>query len=438
MKACILTEDGIQRGIRANLLIARDIFKDLADKSSHSVYHFNYGNVLQALGDYEGAKREFLVATDHNPGQAEIWKNLGSVYFHLKDHKAEIDCYDRALALNSRLPEALISKGVTLLKVFGKKQEAAELIERGIGLDESLAIKWPHAWYWLALAHYKQDNLRDALKHVNNGLSIVPSHYGLLKLKSTTLAKLWREDNQFIEEAVAFFKFRLELSKEDYNSLVELVHLFKVAGQEDLAWKSLADFLNLDAVNLSTHFELTGHSIDDLLVSFRYFPAYRVFRKHSKIQDYPKLLENVNVSLNDNLEDALFIVCSIPFGLACDVISQLPINKRGEGIGKIKEDILTSFKKSLPQIAAKSIKSIKRDTTGNMADGFTTVLMGWPDIALMEFSRQAGYIGSTFGVPLAELDKIIIKQGQNLGQWQFEILNETLFQVNKKLQIFKE
>lgn len=438
VKACILTEDGIQSGNKANLLIARDIFKKVVSNGSHWNDHFNYGNVLQELGDYEGAKAEFLIAINHNPAKAEIWKNIGSVYFHLKDHNAEIDCYDKALALNSNLAEALISKGVTLLKVFGKKQEAAEMIHRGIEIDESISIKWPHAWYWLATAHFENNDLIKALKYAEAGLSIVPSHLGLLNLKASTMSKLWREDRQYIEQAVNFFKFRLELFKESYDSLVELVYLYRASGRDEVAWSALSDFLGLNADRLSTYSTVTGHTINDILNSFRYFPAYRAFRKNSRIEDYAKLLSNDNLSLSEDFYDASFIIYSIPFGLACSYISKLSEGKRLDGVEKIKEDILSSLTRSLPLLAAKSIRSMNTETTSTTADAFATVLMAWPDIGIMEFSRQAGYVGAIFGVPLEELDRIIIKQGQKLGQWQSEIRTQTLFEVNKVFKILKE
>jgi len=438
VKACILTEDGVQRGLKANLLIARDIFKKIVTNNDHWNDHYNYGNVLQALGDFKDAKAEFLLAISLNPAEAEIWKNLGSVYFHLGDHTAEIDCYDKALALNSNLPEAMIGKGVTLLKVFEKKQEAAELIERGIRIDESIAIKWPHAWYWLAIAHFDNNDYNKAFEHVEAGLSIVPYHLGLLNLKASVLSKLWREDKHYIEEAVNFFKFRLELLKDSYDSIVELFYLYKALGQDKLAWSKLADFLDLDADRLSTYFAVTGHDVDDLLVSFRYLPAYKAFRKNSRIEDYAKLLNNVNLLLSDDFYDASFIVYGIPFGIACDYISKLSEGERPDGIGKIKKDILSSLTRSLPLLAAKSIKSINTQTSETAADGFTAALMAWPDIGLMEFSRQTGYIGAIFGVPLEILDKIIINEGKNLGEWQREILERTLLEVNNVQRIFKQ
>ena len=438
LKGCILTEDGVRRGIKANLLLARDILKGIADKSSEWIAHYNYGNVLQSLGDYEGAMHEFHRSTELNPDQAEVWKNLGSVYFHLHNHEEEINCYDKALALNNRLSEAFISKGVTLLKVFGRKEEAAELIERGIRLDEFISLKWPHAWYWLAVAHYENANLREALKHVNTGLSQVPDHYGLLTLKSKLLAELWRSDKQFMEEALTYFKFRIELDKDDYNSVIELAEIYMAKGQKELVWNSLAGFLGMDASTLSSNYEMTGHSISDLFVSCRYFSAYKSYRKISRIGDYAILLHNSHLLLSDDFYDVSFVIYSIPFGLACDMLSKLPKEHRPEGIAAIKENILSSLRISLPRLAAKTVKSINKASTAELAEGFATVLLAWPDIGLMEFSRQVGYIGSIFGVTLEKLDWEIIKQGKNLGQWQKEVMEETLFETNKVLKIFKE
>jgi hypothetical protein len=81
---------------------------------------------------------------------------------------------------------------------------------------------------------------------------------------------------------------------------------------------------------------------------------------------------------------------------------------------------------------------VKTQTTDTTAEGFTILLTAWPDIGLMEFSRQAAYIGSIFGVPLEELDRLLITEGQNLGEWQSEIRTQALMEVNNVLKIFKK
>jgi tetratricopeptide (TPR) repeat protein len=438
MKACILTEDGIQSGDKAKLLLAREIFRQIAPVSNHWTDHYNFGNLLNALGDYEGAKSEFLNAIEQNPGEAEIWKNLGSVYFHLGDNEREIQCYDQALALNSKLSQAYISKGVTLLTIFGKAHEAAQLIERGIEFDESLALHWPHAWYWLAKAYCSQSKLDEALKHANAGLSIAPSHLSLLNLKAWILSKLWRKNIQYLDEALEFFRFRIELSSDDYDSLFEILHLYKMSGKSELIWQLVEDYFDLGPLHLSAHFRLTSHNLDEFIVSCRYLLTYKEFRKAiPPIQEYFKVLNSRGISSDEEFEQAMFVVCGIPFGLACDILANASKEMMNDAIGNMRTLILDSLGASLPRIASMLSKSVKLNTPNEMAEGLSLILVTWPDIALVEFSRQVGYIGGIFGASKDDLDKIVV-QGERLGEWQKKILTETFFEINKQLKIFKE
>ncbi len=438
LKASILTEDGIEKGIKANLLLARDIFKQLAEKSVHWTDHYNYGNVLNALGDYKGAKGEFLKAIENNPKQPEVWKNLGSVYYHLRDHEKEIECYDQALAINSQLPQALLSKGITLLIVFKRAREAAELIERGIEVEESISSQWPHSWYWLAQAYYQQSDIRRALDRVNSGLAVAPSHYGLLNLKSLILSKLWREDHKFVSEAISFFKFRMELFGEDYDTFVELANLYKNMGQSALVRDLVKSYVDLDMVDPLTYLEYSNHDLDNLLSSLRYFSAYKTFRKSETISEYRGLMEKQGISSDDDFENALFIVFSIPFGLVCDVYANLSPPERVGVIEETKNILFDSLKISFPRLSVKLLKTINLNIPEQTSDGLSRIMVVWSDIALLEFSRQLGFIGGYFGLSVQELDKTIANQGGRLGNWQIEIMNDTLFEINKHLKIFKE
>ena len=438
LKASILTEDGIERGIKANLLLARDIFKKIAEKSDNWIDHYNYGNVLNALRDSEGAKREFLRAIENNPRQPEVWKNLGSVYYHLNEHEKEIECYDKALAINNHLPQALLSKGITLLLVFGRAREAAQLIEQGIEVEGSISSHWPHSWYWLAQAYYEQCDLRGALEPVNAGLAVMPSHHGLLNLKAKILSKLWREDPQFISVAISFFQFRMELFFDDYDALVELANLYNTTGQEALLQNLLKSYTDFDVVNPLTYLEYTNHDLDDFLTSLRYLSAYKTFRESQTIPEYKALMEKQGISYEDNFESTTFIVFSIPFGLVCDLFVNLTPPKRVKAIEKAQNILFDSLKTSFARLSIRLLKTIKLDTPDQTADGLSRTMVGWSGIALLEFSRQLGFIGGYFGLTAKELDGALENQGEKLGNWQVEVMNDTLFEINKHLKIFHE
>ena len=120
------------------LLIAKEIFRDLTKISRIWIDYYNYGNVLSALGDYKEAEKAYKNAIIHNPQQAEIWKNLGSTYYHMSLHEKEMECYDKALEINENLPQAIISKGITIYSIYNKPTEAIELFNRAFAIDESI------------------------------------------------------------------------------------------------------------------------------------------------------------------------------------------------------------------------------------------------------------------------------------------------------------
>lgn len=438
LKACILTEAGIQTGLKANLLLAKNIFERIAKNSKRWVDHYNYGNVLHSLGEHKAAKKEFLLAIEYDPRQASVWKNLGAVYFHLHNYNEEINCYDKALAINSDLPEALASKGVTLFRIFGKAQEAADLILKAIEIDSSIAIRWPLAWYWLSQAYFEMGNLSEALSQVNAGLEIVPHHTGLLDLKAMILSKLWPEDSSYIEQAILFFKFRTELSNEDYNSLLELIKIYNANGQTKKFLDLLKQYFDLGDIDILPLLEMTGYNFNDCLIALRYLPGYRAFRNFNPISDYISLIDNKELNSDSDFNKTLFIIFSIPFGCACHLLAKTPHKERSKRLAQVRSLIQNSLQLSLPKQSSRLARIVKLDTKEEIADGLSRILVFWPDIALLELSRQFGYVGGFFGVPAKKIDKSVAGIGETLSQWQAIIRNDTFFGINKCLRIFKE
>jgi tetratricopeptide (TPR) repeat protein len=436
LKASILTEDGIQRGIKANLVLAKEIFSDIAKDSDLWIDHYNYGNVLQALGEYETAKQEFLIAVSQNPMQAEVWKNLGTVYYHLEKYEKEIDCYNKALAINGDLTEALISKGVTLLRIHNEAREAAELIDYAIDSDDSLAIHWPHAWYWLGRAYYQLGELETALKRVNEGLEVVPHHSGLLELKSQLLSDLWPESSRFVSEAISFYEFRMSVSPHDYNSLVELASLYYATGEQDLVWGLVEDCIGIDA--LSEYLALTCHRMEDLLTSLKYLPSYKRFRKVYTISGHIEYLSRQGIQPDENFEKTMFLIGLIPFGLACDLWASVPLEERTGITERVVSIVKDSISGSFPRVGRRLADSLDINSTDQAIDGMARILSIWSDVALLELSQQVGFTGGHFGLSANHLADSIVKHGDGLERWQSAIAANTLLELNEKLNVFRE
>src|SRR5690606_26553953 len=123
-KACILAEDGMQNGIKGKIIEAKNLFKNfLNEDNGQFIFHYNYANTLSRLGYNEEAIFHFKFCLKLNPNFEQAWKNLGQVYFDIKEHEKELCCYDKALRINPQLPQALFSKGVTLTRIFDKTEE---------------------------------------------------------------------------------------------------------------------------------------------------------------------------------------------------------------------------------------------------------------------------------------------------------------------------
>jgi tetratricopeptide (TPR) repeat protein len=438
LKASILTEDGIRRGDRASVMLGRNIFKRISESSSHWVNHYNYGNALHALGDYEAAKTQFLLSLHLDPSQAIVWKNLGTVYYHLGNHNEELRCYDKALSIDDSLSEALSSKAVTLLIVFKKAQEAIHLISRAIEIDSSIPRHWPKAWYWLGQAYFELGNYEEALRQIEIGLTYVPSNSGFLDLKARILAKLWRESVQHQEQALAFFQFRLELSPSDYDSFVEIAQIYNAIGQESRAWDAIAERVKLSPSEFSAFRTLTLHTLEEYLAGLRYFDLYKGFREHNPISEHTRFLLLQQIVADDDFEVAFFLAAAVPFGLGCELLARLPENKRKKVLPKLHNLILDTLEVSIPRLATKLLRAINHETMEQKVDGFSRVLVACPWLALVEFSRQAGWIGSIFKIPIQEADKAIQIKGKRLGKWQAKIAGDSLIEINKVLKIFKE
>ncbi|MDW0331274.1 MAG: tetratricopeptide repeat protein [Nitrososphaeraceae archaeon] len=70
------------------------------DPESH-VALTNLGIAQSKTGDWENAKKNLIQATELYPNMVEVWINLSTVYNHEGDQEQEMNCYDRALELDS-------------------------------------------------------------------------------------------------------------------------------------------------------------------------------------------------------------------------------------------------------------------------------------------------------------------------------------------------
>jgi len=242
IKGCILAEHGIETKSKTKLLSAKEIFSEIVGVRKNWSSFYNLANTLSALGEYEEAKKMYIKSLKENNKAAETWKNLGSCYFHLGNHKKELVCMDVALSINPRLSEALISKGVTLGVIFKNYIKALNLINSVLENDKKICYRWPTIYYWKAKFLSDLSEKEKALNELEEGLKISPDSIHLLNLKAQILSQLWRIDKDYLAKASDFFEFRTRINEEDLASIRELVLIYRALEKND---KSLSYALEL-------------------------------------------------------------------------------------------------------------------------------------------------------------------------------------------------
>lgn len=283
-KAAILAEYGIEIKNKAMVLEASNIFKKAIDELGDAHQHFNYANTLTELGENQEAENHYKKALKLNPNHAEAWKNLGHIYSLYKNLTKEMQCYDNALAINPKLPQALMCKGISLIRDHKKFKEGISFLEKAIAAEPDLFTIYGSGYFWFSYAHFQTDDQENGLKYLQKGLNQYPGDPYLLNLKRDYFKKNWGKSDEIRKESKAFFLYRLELEPEDAIS------------QECLCRIYLSEQDKLGAIELirkhTVLFQRTGldqllaeeFSIEDYLSSLYSYQEYRYFRHQHPLE----------------------------------------------------------------------------------------------------------------------------------------------------------
>lgn len=426
-KASILAEDGIKNIERGKLLEARRIFEKYLQKDSNNVlYHYNYANTQSALGNYKIAEKHYLECLAINPNKAEVWKNLGQVYFHMKKHVEEIECYDNALKLNPYLPEALMSKGITLTSIYQQHEEALSLMKKSIDYAPDYVKAFFSTFYWFAYAYEKMGDYDQSLNWLDKGLDYRSDDVYLLNFKSILLSRIWRINNKYKEVALTFFEYRYELEKD----LKSLYHLFLIREEDkhsdDYLFNQLKDHTPFFKNISFDYFKRFKFADSKLLACVPYLREYAEYRKNIPLSRYELQVQSEYITLEIEFWDLLEFISGSTFG---STYLKLYQNK---SLDQVIQNTIQIIGDSMPFLA---LTLIPKDlSTEDRVSVMATILSGIPTIALREAAAQIGFIGGSIGLEnAAKLDDY------NLGnKWFGDVLERTLYITNKEMKLFPD
>ena len=398
--------------------------------------YYNLGNALSGLVEYDRARAAYLEAINFNDKVAEVWKNLGTCYFHLGDHQRELECYDTALGLNPRLSHALVSKANTTAAVFHNYGEALRLLDEAAQADRDIGKHWPHFHWWKAHYLFQCGELHDALCAVDDGLASHPEQTRLLDLKARILRALWRKDPSARANARTFFLFRLEAVPLEIPSLVELAELSAFDSCTGEVWTYFARAFGAAAQND----QLTPSDLERLVDSERalalahHLQGYCKYRRARPLQ----LVQDSSVRNDSCGLRYLWVV----FGLAyVDLLQKVPSKDSSLGeIVSFYRDIRCAAKQAIHVVATRLAKEHQCADTATKIAIMSSSLVAFAEAAFYESTWLWGYLTAANGVAediFTEANEQFIQQN-DLSPFRTEVLDAVLRPLNDAWGLFPE
>lgn len=422
-KACILAEDGIQNRAKGKIIEARNIFKQFIDNGRNQAgYHYNYANTLSRLGQHQEAIVHYQKCLKINSNLATAWKNLGQVYWDIQEHEKELECYNKALAINPKLPQALFCKGVTLSRIYNQHEEALKLMFEALEYEEEMLLVYPYGYWSIAFAYEKLNKIQDSLRWINKGLEFNPEDRYYLNFKSNLLLEYWQENEWMKEDAIRFFEFRLELEN-DYKSLFALLTINELDDDERILSliKKYTPLLKNSSIDTLRE---CGIKLKEHIVFLFYYDKYQDFRKEYSIHRYLDHLISELFVISTEFWEVLDLIFATSFSSA---VFEYYRNKSSSIIAqKVLEELM---------LAPNAINVLMEDADYSQDEAISLmahIYLGFPTIIVREFGAQTGMITGALG-----LEKPMETDGLP-KPWYDNICEQTLLTTNKKLQLLRK
>jgi Flp pilus assembly protein TadD len=99
------------------------------DNPADAKSHFELGNQLTELSDFEGAVESYTRALEIEPNSAVVLGSIGSVYYKLGRYREAKESYQRALEVEPNQPDTEKNLGVTLASMEEYEQAIEHLRE---------------------------------------------------------------------------------------------------------------------------------------------------------------------------------------------------------------------------------------------------------------------------------------------------------------------
>lgn len=396
-KAALLAEKGIDQNSRPLLIEAKNILKQVMPRLQRAVDHYNFANILTALGDTEEARLHYIRALDLQPGHAQTWKNLGSLLMKEGKHQAGLECIEEALKRKPELVEGHLCKATALLIFFENPQAAITSFQNAFRLSPDVERKWKYARYWFSRALHTVGRSEEALAETEKELSLRGDDLYLLNQKAVVLSELRRSNRAYEEPTLDFLKFRAHAIPDDFSGLAEIIEILDGRGQADDAWASIEANLDCKPFSVYQVAKKANIQITDLQAGFRYARLYGTFRERWSLDDHCVTLHREGLSPATTLLPALNYALIAPFGVAArDLRATVETDK--SQIAEVSKAALNAMCRIFPVFGSAWLHHSEPGDDKEKRKLLSVGAMFLPDVVVAELAREIGFLRGLFGL----------------------------------------
>jgi tetratricopeptide (TPR) repeat protein len=402
IRVMILCEKGVKENSKIALQQAKDLFLSIKSSEWDWMDSYNYGNVLSGLTEYEESEKCYLHAIFLDPNQAIVWKNLSTVYKVQGKYDQELECLNTALKIDPNLIEALICKALLYGKRLLKFEEAIVYLEKALLISKSSMGNNSSIYYWKGEFLNSLGKYDLSISNINEGLTYHPGDKYLERIKLNTLILAAEKDKRFEEEAIKILNNTILRFPGDIRARVEIIKLLKRHKDKNEIASNIFEAFKIRGYQIDSKM-IEDISIDEIVFILENIDSITEYRKASNISQLFFERYNVSIIKIKKIEmKANFLFAKFNSKMNHAKVDEI-IN-----LFEMQAQEIVLFGEYCTEIL---VCDKAKDSTEEKAKIVSEIVLTLPELLLIEFSRQKGWLIQFYNFPIELADNFIENSG---------------------------